>query len=420
MIGETIKIGFDGKAVKRGLAGITKGFSRMSNGIKRSVRQVGIGVGREMGSSIFGSVKSALASIPNRIDELGGLEMRMRKLGLATGTTSREILAMSKAMEISSGIDFDSAYDRIVDMKEEIGTAIREATEDGGKGAKIEALNVMGVKSGDIMGKSTTEQFAIIAKAFKEFRDREGSSKSLSVLEEFVSEGKEVIPLLLDFENNMAKGRKESEKFNKRLKENADNFRNLRDAKRALDAKFTEFSLDVLKGFGENGLKGLADAIKGIDLSVIAKTLGDLAGTLVGFLSDELKSINEQGVWEYLKSAFGRVKDWLAEAIGSGIEMGIQFGVKKMFGEGGALKGSMIETMIGKDAIGKLMTMGNKQRWGKGSEEAKELFGPGSSDFINKLPQFDKLDPKVIEDNTGKTNILLEEIINMPTTAKFA
>ena len=420
MIGETIKIGFDGKAVKRGLAGITKGFSRMSNGIKRSVRQVGIGVGREMGSSIFGSVKSALASIPNRIDELGGLEMRMRKLGLATGTTSKEILAMSKAMEISSGIDFDSAYDRIVDMKEEIGTAIREATEDGGKGAKIEALNVMGVKSGDIMGKSTTEQFAIIAKAFKEFRDREGSSKSLSVLEEFVSEGKEVIPLLLDFENNMAKGRKESEKFNKRLKENADNFRNLRDAKRALDAKFTEFSLDVLKGFGENGLKGLADAIKGIDLSVIAKTLGDLAGTLVGFLSDELKSINEQGVWEYLKSAFGRVKDWLAEAIGSGIEMGIQFGVKKMFGEGGALKGSMIETMIGKDAIGKLMTMGNKQRWGKGSEEAKELFGPGSSDFINKLPQFDKLDPKVIEDNTGKTNILLEEIINMPTTAKFA
>ena len=420
MIGETIKIGFDGKAVKRGLAGITKGFSRMSNGIKRSVRQVGIGVGREMGSSIFGSVKSALASIPNRIDELGGLEMRMRKLGLATGTTSKEILAMSKAMEISSGIDFDSAYDRIVDMKEEIGTAIREATEDGGKGAKIEALNVMGVKSGDIMGKSTTEQFAIIAKAFKEFRDREGSSKSLSVLEEFVSEGKEVIPLLLDFENNMAKGRKESEKFNKRLKENADNFRNLRDAKRALDAKFTEFSLDVLKGFGENGLKGLADAIKGIDLSVIAKTLGDLAGTLVGFLSDELKSINEQGVWEYLKSAFGRVKDWLAEAIGSGIEMGIQFGVKKMFGEGGALKGSMIETLIGKDAIGKLMTMGNKQRWGKGSEEAKELFGPGSSDFINKLPQFDKLDPKVIEDNTGKTNILLEEIINMPTTAKFA
>lgn len=401
MIGEKIKLDFDGSSVKRGLAGIMKGFSGLSKGIGRATRQVGIGVGREAGASIFGAIKDALTAVPGQINELALMEKQMQNLGVSTGITQKEFLSLAKAIEISTGQGFDMAKDQVLEISEMIGEAFAE------QGTKRDALNLMDLYMGELQGKTILEQIDLISQKFQAHKKKMEAlgkgSEAIFALEDFASNNKELIPFFLNYAESMEEGVAATEKLNKKLKESESNFQELRLAKQALDVKFKEFSLDVLQAFGENGLKGLSDTIRALDLSKLSKNLGEILGSVTGFLAKELDQINDLGVWGYLKKKFEDVKIWVSEAIGGGIEMGIKNTLRGMFGEGGALKGSMIETMIGKDAIQKLIAPQTK-------------LPPGMSINGDSVT----FDVSSVEDNTATTNVLLREMINSPTQSRFA
>ena len=90
MIGEKIKIGFDGSQVKRGLMGLMGGFNKLSRGVGRVTRQDGIGFAREMGATMFGTLLSGLRAVPNELEGLARLNKELDIMQKSTGIAREE------------------------------------------------------------------------------------------------------------------------------------------------------------------------------------------------------------------------------------------------------------------------------------------------------------------------------------------
>ena len=132
MIGEKIKIGFDGSAVKRGLGGIMGGFGKLRRGLGSATRQVGIGMGRQMGMSLFGAITRVATALPNQIKDISNLRQEFFALGDATGTSVKNMLALRQAISKTSNVSADMAGKALKEMVAKLG----EAQEYGSAGEK--------------------------------------------------------------------------------------------------------------------------------------------------------------------------------------------------------------------------------------------------------------------------------------------
>ena len=382
MIGEKIKIGFDGSEVKRGLGGIMGGFGKLKRGIGRATRQVGVGAARRMGSDLFGFVINGLQAIPNELGNLSMLNKELDVMAQSTGVAKDEYLAMRQAMSKATGKDLGDAAEDMKDISERIGEALADPESTPGK-----SMRNMGIFYDDIAGKNIVDQIDLISKKFSELKEELGPNEAMFQIVELLGDqaGKNLIPFFLNYEKGMKDARELTKGFAGQIDRLGPDLEAIFDIKQSIGRKFSELAAGVLEAFKAAGLeaKSIADLINSIDVAGIAK---DIAS----FIAEGVNAIKENGLWEWIKSKMSELGDWLSQVIGDGISKAIgnimpDF-MPKWLGGGGGSKDS------DSGVFGRI------------------LDGVGLSSADNTK----------IEQNTGETNRILERLATGGMTGVYA
>ena len=382
MIGEKIKIGFDGSEVKRGLGGIMGGFGKLKRGIGRATRQVGVGAARRMGSDLFGFVINGLQAIPNELGNLSMLNKELDVMAQSTGVAKDEYLAMRQAMSKATGKDLGDAAEDMKDISERIGEALADPESTPGK-----SMRNMGIFYDDIAGKNIVDQIDLISKKFSELKEELGPNEAMFQIVELLGDqaGKNLIPFFLNYEKGMKDARELTKGFAGQIDRLGPDLEAIFDIKQSIGRKFSELAAGVLEAFKAAGLeaKSIADLINSIDVAGIAK---DIAS----FIAEGVNAIKENGLWEWIKSKMSELGDWLSQVIGDGISKAIgnimpDF-MPKWLGGGGGSKDS------DSGVFGRI------------------LDGVGLSSADNTK----------IEQNTGETNRILERLATGGITGVYA
>jgi len=383
MIGEKIKIGFDGSEVKRGLGGIMGGFGKLKRGIGRATRQVGVGAARRMGSDLFGFVINGLQAIPNELGNLSMLNKELDVMAQSTGVAKDEYLAMRQAMSKATGKDLGDAADDMRDISERVGEALADPESTPGK-----SMRNMGIFYDDIAGKNIVDQIDLISKKFSELKDERGPGEAMFQIVELLGDqaGKNLIPFFLNYEKGMKDARDITKTFAGQIGELGPDLEAIFDIKQSIARKFSQLAMGVLGAFKAAGLeaKSIADLIDSIDVAGIAKDIAN-------FIADGVNAIKEDGLWEWIKSKMSELGDWLSQVIGDGISRAIanimpDLSIKGLFGGGGGSKD------------------------GDGGTFGRILDGVGLSSADNTK----------IERNTGETNRILERLATSGITGVYA
>lgn len=383
MIGEKIKIGFDGSEVKRGLGGIMGGFSKLKRGIGRATRQVGVGAARRMGSDLFGFVINGLQAIPNELGNLSMLNKELDVMAQSTGVAKDEYLAMRQAMSKATGKDLGDAADDMRDISERIGEALADPESTPGK-----SMRDMGIFYDDIAGKNIVDQIELISKKFSELKKERGPADAMFQINELLGEqaGKKLIPFFLNYEQGMKDARDVTKGFAGQISRLSPDLESIFDVKQSIGRKFSELALGVLEAFKAAGLeaKSISDLIDSIDVAGIAKDIAN-------FIAEGVNAIKEDGLWEWIKSKMSDLGDWLSQVIGDGITNALKnimpdFSIKGLLGVGGGSKD------------------------GDGGVFGRVL------DKVN----ISSADNTKIERNTGETNRILERLASGGITGVYA
>ncbi len=382
MIGEKIKIGFDGSEVKRGLGGIMGGFSKLKRGIGRATRQVGVGAARRMGSDLFGFVINGLQAIPNELGNLSMLNKELDVMAQSTGVAKDEYLAMRQAMSKATGKDLGDAADDMRDISERIGEALADPESTPGK-----SMRDMGIFYDDIAGKNIVDQIELISKKFSELKKERGPADAMFQINELLGEqaGKKLIPFFLNYEQGMKDAREVTKGFAGQISRLSPDLESIFDIKQSIGRKFSELAAGVLEAFKAAGLeaKSIADLINSIDVAGIAKDIAN-------FIAEGVNAIKEDGLWEWIKSKMAELGDWLSQVIGDGIT--------------NALKNIM------PDFIPKWLGGGGGSKDSDSGVFGRILDGVGLSSADNTK----------IERNTGETNRILERLATGGITGVYA
>ena len=382
MIGEKIKIGFDGSEVKRGLGSIMGGFGKLKRGIGRATRQVGVGAARRMGSDLFGFVINGLQAIPNELGNLSMLNKELDVMAQSTGVAKDEYLAMRQAMSKATGKDLGDAAEDMKDISERIGEALADPESTPGK-----SMRNMGIFYDDIAGKNIVDQIDLISKKFSELKEELGPNEAMFQIVELLGDqaGKNLIPFFLNYEKGMKDARELTKGFAGQIDRLGPDLEAIFDIKQSIGRKFSELAAGVLEAFKAAGLeaKSISDLINSIDVAGIAKDIAN-------FIAEGVNAIKEDGLWEWIKSKMSELGDWLSQVIGDGISKAIgnimpDF-MPKWLGGGGGSKDS------DSGVFGRI------------------LDGVGLSSADNTK----------IEQNTGETNRILERLATGGITGVYA
>lgn len=394
MIGEKIKIGFDGSAVKRGLGGIMGGFGKLTRGLGSATRQVGIGMGRQMGMSLFGAITRVATALPNQIKDISNLRQEFFALGAATGTSVESMLALRQAISKTSNVSADMAGKALKEMVAKLG----EAQEYGSAGEK--ALTAMGIGRQEILGKNAVTQMRMLANGYQTLR--KSKDGGIEIANDLIRDlmgsrvGKDLTPLLLDFEKSMIRGAMETKTFSKGMTDMADDLDAFDDIGRSFDMLANTSAigfLGVLKKAGID-MRQIAMMVGGLDFTEQFKGVGDFIkaqydefnkyldkGDLLGYFMDKLKAL---GTW---------ISDMISKAISAGLDMAM---------DNPKIKG-MLESM-------NFMKKSKDKIQGAGDAIGDFFFGKKNpSGAFNKIPSKENkaVSNAIIEDNTNKTNEIL-------------
>ena len=320
MIGEKIKIGFDGSAVKRGLGGIMGGFGKLRRGLGSATRQVGIGMGRQMGMSLFGAITRVATALPNQIKDISNLRQEFFALGDATGTSVKNMLALRQAISKTSNVSADMAGKALKEMVAKLG----EAQEYGSAGEK--ALTRMGIGRQAIKGQNAVTQMRMLAEGYQTLR--KSKSGGIEVANDIIRDlmgsrvGKDLTPLLLNFESSMKRGAAETKTFAKGMTDMADDLDAFDDIGRAFDMLANTSAigfLGVLKKAGID-MRQIATMVEGLDFTKQFSGVGDF----IKKQYDEFNSYLDKGdIGGYIMDKLSSIGKWISDMIAKGISAGI-------------------------------------------------------------------------------------------------
>ena len=382
MIGEKIKIGFDGSEVKRGLGGIMGGFGKLKRGIGRATRQVGVGAARRMGSDLFGFVINGLQAIPNELGNLSMLNKELDVMAQSTGVAKDEYLAMRQAMSKATGKDLGDAADDMRDISERVGEALADPESTPGR-----SMRNMGIFYDDIAGKNIVDQIDLISKKFSELKEERGPGEAMFQIVELLGDqaGKNLIPFFLNYEKGMKDAREVTKGFAGQIDELGPDLEAIFDIKQSVARKFSQLAMGVLGAFKAAGLeaKSISDLIDSIDVAGIAKDIAN-------FIAEGVNAIKEGGLWEWIKSKMSELGDWFSQVIGDGISK--------------AIKNIMPDFI---------------PDWLSGGGGSKDSDG-GTFGRIPDKVGLSSADNTKIEQNTGETNRILERLATGGITGVYA
>jgi hypothetical protein len=158
-IDTTVKVGFDGSAVKGGLKNIGGMFGKFS-------KEVGIGAARkvgEIGTNILGSLVQQFAAVPGMFMNYTG---DLVDLSNATGESIEKLQLLQRAFGIA-GVESIDTSKTIYTLHKAIADA-RDEAESGTKGPILEVFDKLGIAVSDIMNLKPVEQIEAIFNALND------------------------------------------------------------------------------------------------------------------------------------------------------------------------------------------------------------------------------------------------------------
>jgi hypothetical protein len=158
-IDTTVKVGFDGSAVKGGLKNIGGMFGKFS-------KEVGIGAARkvgEIGTDILGSLVQQLATVPGMFMDYTG---DLVDLSNATTESIEKLQLLKRAFGIA-GVESIDTSKTIYTLHKAIADA-RDEAESGTKGPILEVFDKLGIAVSDIMNLKPVEQIEAIFNALND------------------------------------------------------------------------------------------------------------------------------------------------------------------------------------------------------------------------------------------------------------
>jgi hypothetical protein len=150
MIGTTLKLGFDGTSIGRGLKSVSGLLGKFG-------KEVSIGASRKIGEGMTDTLGKILSAIPNAISETMDWAGELADLTNQTGMATDKLVVFQELLRLT-GVDSGSTAKMIFTMTKNI----KDAARDGGDLA--DGLKAIGLEAENLKDLQPDEMFAQITK----------------------------------------------------------------------------------------------------------------------------------------------------------------------------------------------------------------------------------------------------------------
>lgn len=321
-IGTTVKVGFDGNAVSKGLASLTGKFRALGGVVGRMGRQVAIGGARRTGATLIGLISDIVMSIPNKVTELETLSASIRNIARDSSMAESEVIAMMKALELS-GMNTDLAADTFREFATKMGEAMKEVDSE-----PMKALMDLGIFQNDIKGRGLGEQIQLFADAIKNFK---GSQQDLAfIMDRFLGGdlGLRAISFFQDYNSKMEEGRRLTDNYSKQMVRATSKLQELTKLKSVISQKFAETILASIN-LNPSSPAYLVKKLENLDISGYAEKLAPI---MQGMIEDPIGMFRK--AFEWLREEAKKIGNYIGQGIKE--SLGLDKGIMGLFSQSSA------------------------------------------------------------------------------------
>ena len=314
-INTTVKVGFDGTAVKTGLKSIGGMFGKFS-------KEVGIGAARkigEIGTDILGSLVQQFADVPGMFMNYTG---DLVDLSTKTGESIEKLQLLQEAFRLA-GIESVDTGKTIYTLHKAIADAKDEAAS-GTKGPILEVFDKLGIAVSDIMNLKPVDQIEAIFNALNDPITAPYIEQILQTL--FGKSGQGLLQAFRDnFPSTMEQAGKNLGEFGKMTTEQAKGFEHLGDVIGMMDLVKMKLFRNLLLGIfgadiGETAAVQLEKIFDEIGKSGESlQKFGESVKTLFGHYGDIGFEASIKEIWTWLTNKIDELGSALGESIASGL-----------------------------------------------------------------------------------------------------
>lgn len=323
-IGTTVKVGFDGKDVDKGLGGIHGGFAKLGKGLAGMSKQMGVGAARQIGASLFGFVTQTATAIPSRIEELAQLSKEIKNIARDSSMAESEVIALMHAFK-SSGMDTDLAGDTLREFATKFGEAVQDFESEPAKALQDLKLPISEINKASL--KNQINSFALAVQHYG------GSQQKLAfIMDRFLGGdlGLKAIGFFQDYNKHITDGTIATEKFTRQMSEQKTKLEQVSKLRMLFEQKFDELSLAVIGETGGIG-QSLSDWLQNMDIESAAKQIASFIRTIKDSTVDLFSIIQGGQFSDTVNNLFRDV----GKQIGEGIKDAMpSLGFPSIFGGG--------------------------------------------------------------------------------------
>lgn len=305
-IGTTVKVGFDGTAVKQGLAGMTGMFRRFGGMLGGLGKQVGIGALRQGGVMAADLLTRLVTAVPEGIKETMDWAGNLTDMSAQAGVSVSKLVLMEEALRLAGASAKDTSM-MLSRLKDNLYEAEKEA------GPAREALMKLGLFLPDYKDLKIDDAFELIGRQVSQLpNDFEGLESIMADL--FGARmGYKMIRFFRDFEGGMRQAENNVGVFARRLDATAGGYDKMSDALGRFQMRWREtmsIIIDQVTGlFGDDWVDQLFDFMSPEKLRQTIVYLREQISSL--FTGDLLKnSLKEAGrmIGEGIRESLGMDK----------------------------------------------------------------------------------------------------------------
>lgn len=301
-IGTTVKVGFDGTAVKSGLQktnGLFRNFAKgITQGIGQGIAKAGVGL-------IDLVLEKAATGLLDAADAAGELNDQAAQTGMSVDS----LVKLAEAFRLT-GVPIEDASK----VMSKFANALHDAAITEGSPAR-KALNDLGIYLSDLEGMTLEEKFNKVGAATQNFTgDMEALTAATADL--FGMKGVSILRFFKSYDETMAQAERQTAGYRKQLNGQVGDLDDWGDALARVGSLWKEFNTALVNSFKElfpaSGINDLFDSMSdGIASAAVATR-----DWIIGIKND----IQSQGLIEFIKE---KLRD-LGRAIGEGISEAIK------------------------------------------------------------------------------------------------
>jgi hypothetical protein len=338
MIGTKLVVGFDGKAVKSGLAGIGGMMGRLG-------RQISIGGARQVGAQMTDWVGKLVMAIPEAVSETMDWAGSLDDLSRQTGMATKDLMELSEAFRLAGGEGMDAGR-MIGTMRQNLYEASK--AQDG---EMVDALRLLGLRDSAIETLGPMDQFQKIMQALNATMGSMDPGQ-LEKTTKAIFGGKmglKGIAVFKDFNAGLTKARENLGGLSNTAPETIAKIADLGDAVGRFGTVKRGLTMNLMEGL--LGVNGLKDATGAVD-SFYNKLLGlgqgfvRLGASIRKAIDSFIDKAGKDGLGAAIADLFRQIGKWLGEGIKEGMKsIGIIGGFMDMMQKSRAIRGQESDKM---------------------------------------------------------------------------